>query len=101
MKPETTRAPLACRNSRREVGAFMISSSRHALLRALGWAPGRKARFAAAPPGRQRTAQLGVARFGVLLQHRGGGHDPAVDAVAALRHLLFDIGGLQRMGLLG
>src|SRR5262249_3632000 len=27
-------------------------------------------------------------------------HDPAVDAVAALRYLLFDIGGLQRMGLL-
>ena len=31
---------------------------------------------------------------------RGGGHDPAVDAVAALRHLLLDIGGLQRVRLL-
>ncbi len=37
----------------------------------------------------------------VVAQEGRGRHDPAVDAVAALRHLLFDIGGLQRMRLLG
>src|SRR5262249_27546578 len=104
MNPDMTRAPLACRNSRREVaafmvGAFMISSSRHALLRALDGAQDRNVRPAAALEAGERVAQLGVSRLRVLLQDRGGSHDPAVDAVAALRHLLLDVGGLQRMGL--
>src|SRR6185436_21156292 len=75
-KTVTTSAPLACRNSRREVGAFMISSSRHALLRALDGAQDRNVGPAAALQAGQRVAQLGIARFRVLLQHRGGGHDP-------------------------
>src|SRR5262249_31588569 len=99
-RTETTSAPLACRNSRREVGAFMISSSRHALLRALDGAQDRNVGPAAALQAGERIAQIGIARFPVLFQHPGGGNDPAVDAVAALRHLLFDIGSLQGMGLL-
>src|SRR5262245_22348141 len=101
MKPETTSAPLACRNSRREIGAFMIASSRHALLSTLDGAQDRNVRAAAAFEAGERIAQLGVGRLWILLQDRGGGHDPAVDAVAALRHLLFDVGRLQRMRFLG
>ena len=44
---------------------------------------------------------LGVGRLLVVAQECGGGHDPAVDAIAALRHLLLDIGGLQRMRMFG
>src|SRR5207248_10930313 len=49
---------------------------------------------------RERIAQLGVARLRVLLQHRRGGHHPAVDAIAALGHALGNIRRLQRMRLL-
>src|SRR3954464_7675692 len=100
-RTETTSAPLACRNSRREIGAFMFCPSGHALLRTLDGAQDGYVGAAAALEAGKRIAQLGVARFRILLQDRGGGHDPAVDAVAALRHLLFDVGGLQRVGLLG
>src|SRR6185295_4978629 len=100
-RTETTSAPLACRNSRREIGAFMIASSRHALLSTLDSAQDRHVGAAAALEAGERIAQLGIARLWILLQDGGGGHDPAVDAVAALRHLLLDIRRLQRMGLLG
>src|SRR6185369_1469222 len=100
-KTVTTSAPLACRNSRREIGAFMIASSRHALLSTLDGAQDRNVGAAAALEPRERIAQLRVARLWIFLQDRSGGHDPAVDTVAALRHLFLDVGGLQRVGLLG
>src|SRR6266545_5291 len=95
---ETTKAPEVFRKSRREMDVMSLSS-RHLCLRALDRAQYRDMRAAAALQAGERVAQLGVARFGVLPQDRGGGHDPAVDAVAALRHLLFDVSGLQRMRL--
>src|SRR5712664_249718 len=95
---QTTNAPLAFRNSRRDTDVIS-PSSRHLRLRALDSAQDRHVGAAAAFQAGERVAQLGVARFGVLPQDRGGGHDPAVDAVAALRHLLRDVGGLQRMRL--
>src|SRR3954454_17663602 len=49
----------------------------------------------------QRILDLGLGRLLLLVEQRGGRHDPAVDAVAALRHLLFDVGGLDWMRLLG
>src|SRR5437879_3475846 len=57
-------------------------------------------RAAAHEPGK-RVPDLGIGRLRLLFQERRRGHDPAVDAVAALRHLLFDVGGLQRMRLFG
>src|SRR5262245_29908040 len=100
-KPDTTSAPAACRNSRREIDVFMISSSRHALLRTLDGAQDRHVGAATALEAGKRVTQLGVARLRVLPEIRGGGHDPAIDAVAALRHLLGDVGRLQRVRLLG
>ena len=58
-------------------------------------------RAAAALEAFERLLDLGFARLLLGCEERRGGHDPAVDAVAALRHLLFDIGGLQRMRLVG
>src|SRR5262245_8457300 len=49
----------------------------------------------------ESVLDLGVGRLLVAAEQRRRGHDPAVDAVAALRHLLLDIGLLQRMRLLG
>src|SRR5215471_2855604 len=96
----TNSAPEALRNSRRERGAFMVVSSGHLRLGALDCAQDGNVRPAAALESRERVAQLSVARLGVLLQVRGRGHDPAVDAIAALRHLLLDVRRLQRVGLL-
>src|SRR6266446_4429115 len=96
----TINAPEALRNSRRERGAFMVVSSGHLRLSALDRAQDRDVRAAAAFQAGKRVAQLGVVRLGVLLEIGGGGHDPAVDAVAALRHLLLHVGGLQRMRFL-
>src|SRR5262249_54316142 len=42
-----------------------------------------------------------LGRLLLLIEEGGGGHDPAIDAVAALRHLFLDIGLLDRMRLLG
>src|SRR5262245_46363608 len=47
----------------------------------------------------ESVLDLGVGRLLVAIEQRRRGHDPAVDAVAALRHLLLDIGLLQRMRL--
>src|SRR4051812_40935687 len=47
----------------------------------------------------ERLLDLGFARLLLLGEQRCSGHDPAVDAVAALRHLFLDVGGLQRMRL--
>src|SRR2546429_7787246 len=95
---ETTSAPEVFRNSRR-VRVVMMFSSRHAGLRALdGAQDGHVGSAAALEPG-EGVAQLRVARLRVLLEVSRGGHHPAVDAVAALRHLLLDIRRLQRMRL--
>src|SRR5215470_19938106 len=48
----------------------------------------------------KRSLDLRFGRLLLLVEEGGGRHDPAIDAVAALRHLLFHIGGLQRMRLL-
>src|ERR1700704_1526385 len=96
---ETTRAPEVFRNSRRVRGVLMFSS-RQAGLRALDGAQDGHVRSAAALEPGEGIAQLSVARFRVLLEVGRRGHHPAVDAVAALRHLLLDIRRLQRMRLL-
>src|SRR5499427_5877137 len=54
---------------------------------------------AALEPG-EGVLDLGVGRLLLLIEQRRRGHDPAVDAVAALRHLLLDIGLLDRVWLL-
>src|SRR5579885_3543123 len=56
-------------------------------------------RAAAALETRERVLDLRLAWILVVAQEGRGGHDPAVDAVAALRHLLLDVGGLQWMRL--
>src|SRR6266487_6360 len=48
----------------------------------------------------ERFSDLRVRRFLRSIEERGRSHDPAVDAVAALRHLLLDVGLLDRMRLL-
>src|SRR5262249_54045179 len=48
----------------------------------------------------ERLLDLRVGRLLVLIEERGRRHDPAVDAVAALRHLLLDIGLLDGVRLL-
>src|SRR5436853_254197 len=54
-------------------------------------------RSAPALDARHRLADFRVGRLWIRLQKRGGGHDPAREAVAALRHLLFDVRLLERM----
>src|SRR6267378_7169005 len=89
---ETMSAPDAFRNSRRESGravrVFMIVSSRHLRLSALDRAQDGNVRPTAALESGESFPDLGVGRFRLLFQERRRGHDPAVDAVAALRHLL-------------
>src|SRR5215510_7658772 len=101
---ETMSAPADFRNSRRErqrsMRAFMAASLCERRLRALDRAQDRDVRAAAALEARQRLAELGVGRLGVFLEHGRGGHDPAVDAIAALRHLLLDVRLLERVRLL-
>src|SRR5438552_9189775 len=95
---ETTSAPEVFRNSRR-VRVVMVFSSRQASLRALDGAQDGHVRSAAALEPGEGVAQLRVARLRVLLEVSRGGHHPAVDAVAALRHLLLDIRRLPRVRL--
>src|ERR1700676_4989280 len=47
----------------------------------------------------QRVLDLRFARLLFIAQEGGCGHQPAVDAVAALRHLLLDVSHLQGMRL--
>src|SRR5256886_13729488 len=56
---------------------------------------------AAAADVRHRGVDVGIARSGVLREQRGGGHDLARLAVAALRHILRDPGLLHRVGAVG
>src|SRR5260221_7870994 len=57
-------------------------------------------RAAAAFETAERAADLGIAGMRIVGEERRRGHDPAIDAVAALRHLLVDIGLLYLMRLL-
>src|SRR5258706_5258231 len=97
-----TSAPAACRNSRREIlSEFMVSSLRSRSGSALDCAHDRHVGAAAAFESRERGAYLRIRRFGGVAQQRRRGHHPAVDAIAALRHLFFDVRGLQGMWPLG
>src|SRR5213594_3066349 len=58
-------------------------------------------RSAAALEAGERILDLVLGRLLLLVEESGGRHDPAIDAVAALRHLFLDIGLLDRMRLLG
>src|SRR5450756_1903125 len=94
-----TSAPEACRNSRRDI-EFMAFSSGSRSGGALDRAHDRHVGAAAALESRERFTDLGIVGLGVVAQERGRGHDPAGEAVAALRNLLLDVSGLQRMWLL-
>src|SRR5687768_10803362 len=94
---ETTSAPDVLKNSRRESMGGLLG---HLGLGALDRAQDRHMRAAAAFQAGKRVAQLRVRSFWIFLQHRRRSHDPAVHAVAALRHLLGDVRGLQRVRLL-
>ena len=54
---------------------------------------------AAAFEAREAVADLLLRRVRGVAQQRRCGHDPAIEAIAALRHLLGDEGGLQRVRL--
>src|SRR5215813_12049811 len=69
--------------------------STHHLGRALDGAQDAHVRPAAALQIGERVLDLGFGGFLLVTQESGGGLDPAVDAVSALRDLLFHIGGLQ------
>src|SRR5215470_14005552 len=59
-----------------------------------------RVRAAAAEVSGQRLLDLVVRRSGVGVEQRFGGHDHAVDAIAALKRLFIDESFLQRMKLL-
>src|SRR5687767_6758451 len=95
----TTSAPDDLRKSRREnFSIFMvISPSRHHFGRALHRLDDARVRAAAAQVGCERLPDLILTRVPVRCEQRGGLHDHAVDAVAALHRLLLDEGLLQRV----
>ena len=102
---ETTSAPPALQQSAARKGCGFFVSGHDGLPQPIIAAARLTARrmrhvraAAALQPG-QRVADLGVGRLLLVAQERGRGHDPAVDAVAALRHLFLDVSGLQRMRL--
>src|SRR3954447_14986604 len=69
--------------------------------RALDGAQDASVGAAAALEARERFADLHVVRAWILLEQCHRGHDPAVEAVAALRHLLCDEGSLHLVWLVG
>src|SRR5215470_17069370 len=106
MPIETTSAPPDLSMARREKAAgfsnfVMASSSTHHCGCALDGAHDAHVSTAPAFQALQRGLDLSICRLLLVPQEGGGRHDPAVDAVATLRHLLFHIGGLQWMRLLG
>src|SRR6185295_12309292 len=106
MPIDTTSAPPALSIARREnCAAFSClvmvrPPSTHHRRRALDRAQDAHMRAAAAFEAGERVLDLGIVRLLVLVEQRRRRHDPAIDAVAALRHLLLDIGLLDRMRLL-
>src|SRR6185295_833792 len=100
----TASAPDASRNTRR-VKQASSSSGGFIALRALRGAfdgtEGGAVGAAAADQVRERGFDLLIGGMRFFLQQRGGGHDPAIDAVGALRNLFFEPSGLHRMGMFG
>src|SRR5712692_921457 len=98
MPIETTKAPPRFSSARRESveGACVLvmtaPPSTHHLGGALDRPQNGEMRAAPAFEALQRIPDLALARLLVVAQERRRRHDPAIDAVAALRHLLFDIG---------
>src|SRR5262249_12111494 len=91
---ETTSAPPALSIARREKCVALsilviVASSTHHLGRALDRAHDAHMGAAAALEAGERVLDLGIGRLLVAIEQRRRRHDPAVDAVAALRHLLF------------
>src|ERR1700683_3096271 len=73
--------------------------STHHLGCALDGAQDRHVRAAPAFQSFERRLDLRFGRLLLVAEKRRRRHDPTVDAVAALRNLLLDIGGLQGMRL--
>src|SRR5580704_5966695 len=101
---EMTSAPPALRTARREKIAdlsclVMALSSTHHRGRALYCAQNGHMRAAAAFQPGQGIADFGIGRLLLVAQERRRGHDPAVDAIGALRHFFLDVSRLQRMRL--
>src|SRR5216110_522739 len=80
--------------------ALPIWASCHLLCRALHGANDAVVRGAAAQVLVQGLLDLALARAGIAVEQRLGGHDHAVAAVAALAGLLLDESALQRVELL-
>src|SRR5215831_9023069 len=89
------------RNALRCPSWSLSPPSTHHRSRALDRAQDAHMRAAAALEAAERLFDLRVGRLLGLIEECGCRHDPAVDAVAALRHLLLHIGLLDRMRLLG
>src|SRR5215510_7811902 len=68
---------------------------------ALDGADGGPMGAAAADEVLQRILDLRIRRLGIAVDQLGRGQDPAADAIGALRDLLLEPGGLNRMRLLG
>src|SRR5580692_7762081 len=75
------------------------SPSTHHLGCALDGTKDRHVRAAPAFQSFQRRLDLRFGRLLLVVEKRRCGHDPAIDAVAALRNLFLDVGGLQRVRL--
>src|SRR5260221_13081975 len=95
----TMRAPVACSSERRSIISFMAISFMDGLSSDAGGALHRthdaEMGSAAAEIVRQLRFDLLFRRLRVVRQQRGGLHDHAVDAVAALHRLLVDEGLLD------
>src|ERR1700722_9129481 len=94
---ETTKAPAPVRTERRErvtSWLILIIPSAHHSGGAFDRLQDAHMRAAAAFQRLQRVFDLSIRRLLLVVQERGGGHDPAVHAVAALRHLFLDIDDL-------
>src|SRR5262245_44412692 len=98
-----TRAPVLCsivrRDSENSVFAFIGSSSRHRVGCTTHGAHDRRMRAASALEPLERRLDLGIGRLLLGVEERRRRHDPAVDAVAALRNLLLQERLLHRMRL--
>src|SRR5712671_1777414 len=68
----------------------MVMAASSGLSRALDCAQDAGMGAATAFEARERFTDLRIVRASILLEQRHRGHDPAIEAVAALRHLLFD-----------
>src|SRR5919198_772926 len=101
---ETTSAPAPLNSERREMLfsiLVMFASLAHHLGRALDRAQDADMRPATALEAGERVLDLVLGRLLLLVEQGGCCHHPAVDAIAALRHLFLDVGLLDRVRLFG